>query len=80
MPVPGLSHAIRQVLFLPLDTAGLLRSAPQLRLGLDTEEVTKLQFGVDVDAASGLEYVASRPEWSTFSSRAGMSRNCAMSR
>jgi len=54
---------------------------PQLRCGLDTEEVTKLQFGVDVERwRLAFEYVASRPEVEDILISGGMSRNCAMSR
>jgi lysine 2,3-aminomutase len=66
MPVPGLSHRYPdKVLFLPLDTCPVYCRfcTRSYAVGLDTEEVTKLQFGVDVERwRLAFEYVASRPE------------------
>jgi len=66
MPVPGLSHRYPdKVLFLPLDTCPVYCRfcTRSYAVGLDTEEVHKLQFGVDVERwRKAIEYVASRPE------------------
>jgi lysine 2,3-aminomutase len=66
MPVPGLSHRYPdKVLFLPLDTCPVYCRfcTRSYAVGLDTEEVAKLQFGVDVERwRLAFEYVASRPE------------------
>jgi lysine 2,3-aminomutase len=66
MPVPGLSHRYPdKILFLPLDTCPVYCRfcTRSYAVGLDTEEVTKLQFGVDVERwRLAFEYVASRPE------------------
>jgi lysine 2,3-aminomutase len=66
MPVPGLSHRYPdKILFLPLDTCPVYCRfcTRSYAVGLDTEEVTKLQFGVDVERwRLAFEYAASRPE------------------
>jgi lysine 2,3-aminomutase len=66
MPVPGLSHRYPdKVLFLPIATcpAYCRFCTRSYAVGLDTEEVHKLQFGVDIDRwRAAIDYVASRPE------------------
>jgi lysine 2,3-aminomutase len=66
MPVPGLSHRYPdKILFLPLDTCPVYCRfcTRSYAVGLDTEEVIKLQFGVDVERwRLAFDYVASRPE------------------
>jgi lysine 2,3-aminomutase len=66
MYVPGLSHRYPdKVLFLPLATCPVYCRfcTRSYAVGLDTEEVHKLQFGVDLDRwKKAFEYVASRPE------------------
>ena len=66
MPVPGLSHRYPdKVLFLPIATCPVYCRfcTRSYAVGLDTEEVHKLQFGVDTTRwRAAIDYVASRPE------------------
>ncbi len=66
MPVPGLSHRYPdKVLFLPIATCPVYCRfcTRSYAVGLDTEEVHKLQFSVDEARwRLAIEYVASRPE------------------
>ncbi len=66
MPVPGLSHRYPdKVLFLPVATCPVYCRfcTRSYAVGLDTEEVHKLQFSVDMDRwREAIAYVASRPE------------------
>jgi lysine 2,3-aminomutase len=66
MPVPGLSHRYPdKVLFLPIATCPVYCRfcTRSYAVGLDTEEVHKLQFGVDMDRwRAAIAYVDSRPE------------------
>jgi lysine 2,3-aminomutase len=66
MPVPGLSHRYPdKVLFLPIATCPVYCRfcTRSYAVGLDTEEVHKLQFGVDMDRwRAAIAYVESRPE------------------
>jgi lysine 2,3-aminomutase len=66
MPVPGLSHRYPdKALFLPIATcpAYCRFCTRSYAVGLDTEEVHKLQFSVDTNRwVAAIEYVASRPE------------------
>jgi lysine 2,3-aminomutase len=66
MPVPGLSHRYPdKVLFLPIATCPVYCRfcTRSYAVGLDTEEVHKLQFSVDTARwRAAIEYVASRPE------------------
>ena len=66
MPVPGLSHRYPdKVLFLPIATCPVYCRfcTRSYAVGLDTEEVHKLQFSVHTDRwRAAIDYVASRPE------------------
>jgi lysine 2,3-aminomutase len=66
MPVPGLSHRYPdKVLFLPIATCPVYCRfcTRSYAVGLDTEEVHKLQFGVDIERwHQAIAYVTSRPE------------------
>jgi lysine 2,3-aminomutase len=66
MPVPGLSHRYPdKVLFLPIATCPVYCRfcTRSYAVGLDTEEVHKLQFSVDTARwRAAIDYVASRPE------------------
>src|SRR5262249_52790501 len=65
-PVPGLPHrSTDKALFLPLDTCPVYCRfcTRSYAVGIDTEEVEKVQFNVNAERwKAAFDYVASRPE------------------